>query len=295
MLGAGTYRENVLMWKPLRLQGLGPGGTIGTVELQARGPRIRASTSRAPSSTAASSATTRAPGRRRWAGRPLAGVDATHPVLGGADITVVAKTTTAYAARALASARIDGIGLDERPRRGRRRRPAAGVRVNNLQLTNNVLEHNGGVVRRRHRPRAAVLRRPQRERVDAPTTGSIGNGGLTRSGGIGIFDGSNNYEIANSIVCSNFGVEYGAGISHWGLSPGGTIHDNQIYYNDVGRLRRRHRDPERDCPSAAVLGDGSGAVDVDRNLIQSNYSGDDGGGIFVLNALTRRGSTSATT
>ena len=55
----------------------------------------------------------------------------------------------------------------------------------------------------------------------------IGNGGLTTSGGLGVFYGSNNYEIARSILCSNFSVEYGGGISHIGLSPGGSIRDNR--------------------------------------------------------------------
>jgi hypothetical protein len=61
----------------------------------------------------------------------------------------------------------------------------------------------------------------------------IGNGGLTSSGGLGIFYGSNNYDVANNIACSNFGVEYGGGLSHIGLSPNGKIHDNKIYYNDA--------------------------------------------------------------
>jgi hypothetical protein len=116
----------------------------------------------------------------------------------------------------------------------------------------------------------------------------LGSGGLTRSGGLGIFRGSDNYEIANSIFCSNFGVEYGAGISHWGLSPGGNIHDNQVYYNDAvdsGAGISIAQEIPRPLPDGTiVLGDGSGSVNVDRNLIQSNYSGDDGGGIFVENA-----------
>jgi hypothetical protein len=113
----------------------------------------------------------------------------------------------------------------------------------------------------------------------------IGNGGLTQAGGIGIFYGSNNYEVAGSIVCSNFSVNYGAGIAHIGLSPGGSIRDNQIYYNesvDSGAGIAI----ESELPVGGGLGDGSGAVSVDRNLIQSNYSGDDGGGLFVLDALT---------
>jgi hypothetical protein len=82
-------------------------------------------------------------------------------------------------------------------------------------------------------------------------------------------------------------VNYGAGVSHIGLSPAGKIHDNQIYYNDAvdsgGGLAI---ETELPVGAPASLGDGTGAVDVDRNLIQSNYSGDDGGGIFVLDALT---------
>ena len=38
VLSPGVYNENVLVWKPLKLQGLGPGGIIGAHELQARDP-----------------------------------------------------------------------------------------------------------------------------------------------------------------------------------------------------------------------------------------------------------------
>src|SRR5207248_1116260 len=104
----------------------------------------------------------------------------------------------------------------------------------------------------------------------------IGNGGLTQSGGVGIFYGSNGYEVANNIVCANFSVNYGAGVSHIGLSPGGKIHDNQIYYNesvDSGAGIAL----ESELPvGGGTLGDGTGTVDVDRHLLQSNYSAGDG-------------------
>ena len=157
-----------------------------------------------------------------------------------------------------------------------------------MQLTNNVLENNGGVVAGGIGLGQPYDHASHNYNVRIANNRVLGNGGLTQAGGIGIFYGSNNYEVAGNIVCSNFSVNYGAGISHIGLSPGGTIHDNQIYYNDSvdsgagiaietelpvgGGARRRHRR----------------GVDVDRNLIQSNYSGDDGGGIFVLDALQRR-------
>src|SRR6185295_1048366 len=114
----------------------------------------------------------------------------------------------------------------------------------------------------------------------------IGNGGLTTSGGAGIFYGSNNYEVANSVICSNFSVEYGAGISHIGLSPGGSIKDNRFYYNEAVDSGGGIAIEGELVVGGGSLSDGSGAVNVDRNLIQSNMSTlDDGGGIFVLDAL----------
>jgi hypothetical protein len=290
VLGAGTYRENVLMWKPLRLQGLGPGGTVGTVEAggpPAEDPRfsVVGSVINGAFFNDNQSAWTAA----LTAAGSLAGVDAAHPVLGGAGLTVAAKTTTVYASGLLASARIDGIGLENGHGEG-----VGGIQLqayaSNLKLTNNILEHNGGVF-----GGGIGLGQPfynaHNASVSMVYNRILGNGGLVRSGGIGIFRGSNNYEIANSIVCSNFGVEYGAGISHWGLSPGGSIHDNQIYYNesfDSGAGITISEEQPQPVNGSPVLGDGSGSVDIDRNLIQSNYSGDDGGGIFVMNAQNAR-------
>jgi hypothetical protein len=119
----------------------------------------------------------------------------------------------------------------------------------------------------------------------------LGSGALMRAGGIGIYNGANNYDISNDIVCSNFSVEYGAGISHWGLSPGGAIHENQVYYNEAvdsgGGIAISQETPQP-VGGNQVVGAGSGSVDIDRNLIQSNFSGDDGGGIFIRSAHKAR-------
>ena len=80
--------------------------------------------------------------------------------------------------------------------------------------------------------------------------------------GSAIFYGSNNYEIASSVVCSNFSVNYGAGISHIGLSPGGNIHDNQIYYNDSVDSGAGVA-IESELPVGGGLGDGTGTVNLD--------------------------------
>lgn len=287
VLQPGVYHENVLMWKPVFVQGLGPGGIVGARELQQRAPddprfNIQGTTidgrffhDNKATWTAALAA----------AGS-LAGVDADHPVLEGAGITVAAKTTTAYPSGAFNAARIDGLGITTGHGQG-----AGGIQLQsyaaNLQITNDIMESDGGIF-----AGGIGLGQPY---YNSHNTGVkilydrvLGSGGLTRSGGIGIFRGSDNYEVGRSIICGNFGVEYGAGISHWGLSPGGNIHDNQVYYNDSVDSGAGITIAQEMPRTPGTLGDGSGNVDIDRNLIQSNYSGDDGGGVFVENAHTAR-------
>ena len=289
VLSPGVYNENVLVWKPLKLQGLGPGGIIGAHELQARDaedPRFHVIGSvidgryfqqNAPAYDATVAAHA-----------PYAGVDAAHPVLRGADVTLAAQTTGAYDLgtgnnATFARARVDGLALMTGQGEG-----AGGIQLqahaNNSQLTNNVLENNSGIFGGGIGIGQPYAHGSHNYNVRVAFDRLIGNGGLTRSGGLGIFYGSNNYEVSGNVICSNFGVEYGAGVSHWGLSPGGRIQDNQIYYNDAVDAGAGVS-IQSEQPVGGGLGDGSGAVDVDRNLIQSNYTGDDGGGIFVLDAL----------
>jgi large repetitive protein len=49
----------------------------------------------------------------------------------------------------------------------------------------------------------------------------VANGGTNLAGAIALFNGADNYEIAYNDICGNSSVEYGGGISHYGLSPGG--------------------------------------------------------------------------
>jgi large repetitive protein len=284
VLKAGTYNENVVQWKPVKIQGLGPGGIIGGHELQARDPedpRFHIVGSVIDGRFFQQNATAYDAGIAAHA--PYAGVDGTHPVLRGADLTVVAKSTSAYPS-GIGASRIDGLGLKTGSGEG-----AGGIQVqahaNNLQITNDVLENNGGVVAGGIGLGQPYDHASHNYNVRVANDRLIGNGGLTQAGGIGVFYGSNNYEVAGSVVCSNFSVNYGAGVSHIGLSPGGNIHDNQIYYNesvDSGAGVAI----ESELPVGGGIGDGTGTVNLDSNLIQSNYSGDDGGGVFVLDALT---------
>lgn len=300
ILNQGIYRENVVQYKPLKLQGIGPGGIIGAHELlqkDADDPRFNVLGSdidgrylrdNAPARQAVIDA-------HRPAG-DYAGVSATNPVIEGGSITVLAQSTTAYGS-GLSAARIDGIGLQYGTGDG-----AGGIEAqaydNYLRITNNLLDGNQGTT-----AGGIALGQPYVRTASGavdPGAGShnvfvqihnnrlSGNGGLTRSGGIGIFGGADSYDVGSNYVCGNFGVEYGAGVSHWGNSPNGSIHDNDIVFNDAVDSGAGIAINDQTTAPDQPLGPGSGAVNVDRNLLEGNYSGDDGGAMFIQNALGAR-------
>jgi hypothetical protein len=306
VLSPGTYNENVLMWKPLKIQGVGPGGIIGAHELNARAPedpRFNVVGSVLDGRFFPQNAATY--DGAVTAHKPYATDPTLDTILRGADITAVAQSTSAYDVTTPAAggdgaafngARIDGLGLQTGRGDG-----AGGIQlqanINNMQLTNNILENNGGVFGGGIGLGQPFAHANHNYNVRIANDRILGNGGLTSSGGIGIFYGSNNYDITRSIFCSNFGVEYGAGISHYGLSPGGAIHDNRIYYNDsvdsgagIAVQTELPKNPDCDSQTATITtcrGAGSGAVNIDRNLIQGNFAGDDGGGIFLSDSFTQ--------
>ena len=113
----------------------------------------------------------------------------------------------------------------------------------------------------------------------------LANGGNNLAGGIGLFNGTNGYEIANNDLCGNYSTEYGGAISHYGYSTGTPrIHDNRIYFNqsydEGGGIMIAGELPS----NTTKLSQGAGSVEIDHNLIQDNLSNDDGGGIRFLMA-----------
>ncbi len=125
-------------------------------------------------------------------------------------------------------------------------------------------------------------------------------------GGIALYNGSDNYEIANNLICGNFAATDGAGIGHLGVSNNGSIHDNDILFNqsfrqmpgfetDGGGILIAGKDgiDFQGVPGPAGNGQpgpvaptgrssGSGNVVISRNRIQGNQAGaGDGGGIAL--------------
>ncbi|WP_329045916.1 hypothetical protein OG738_30290 [Amycolatopsis sp. NBC_01488] len=112
------------------------------------------------------------------------------------------------------------------------------------------------------------------------------NGGTNLAGGIGLFDGTDNYSVHHNDLCGNFSAEYGGGISHYGRGTGGDIGSNRLWFNQSydeagGIMIAGELNANLNQPSA-----GSGPVTVHENLVQDNLANDDGGGIRLLQAGT---------
>jgi len=288
----GAYFENLVITKPVKLQGVGPGG-------------VRANGQTVPGSIIDGSAFAGdSPVSTDWVAKvaTLSWVG-NQTVNDGAVITLFAPATTTYATN---GPTVDGFDLRGGDQQGfptnlnvingtptgapptivtQGGALFANAYVQNLALTNNVVQNNGGGYG------AIRIGTPDLPQPDNANTNVrivnnriIQNAGTNLAGAIGLFAGSNNYEIAGNDICGNFSAEYGGGVSVHGLSPNGKIHDNRIYFNasydEGGGIIIAGQLPA----NPATLSPGSGPVDIYNNLIQANLGNDDGGGIRFLMA-----------
>lgn len=156
-----------------------------------------------------------------------------------------------------------------------------------LQISNNTIQNNGGAygtVRIGNPDLPAPDTSNHNENVRIVNNRIILNAGTNLAGGIGLFAGADNYEVANNDLCGNFSAEYGGGLTVYGLSPNGAIHDNRIYFNrsydEGGGVMIAGELPA----VPGTLSPGSGPTDIYNNVIQTNMSNDDGGGLRFLMA-----------
>jgi hypothetical protein len=300
----GTYRENVIVDRRVKLQGHGPGGAVGTGNIEVIDcpfPADPADVCPPPtlggeepfahilgSVIDARFYTFDVERRQDWAASLPGTVQGPATVPGGAGVTVVAVGAADFDdGSAFGRAAIDGLGIS-----GARGEGGGGIYahafVRNLQISNNILEVNsgryGGAIAL-GQPLPEGLANNENDNAYIHHNRILSNGGLFRAGGVGIFNGADNYEFSNNDVCGNFSVEYGGGVSHFGLSPNANIHDNQIYFNesfDEGGGLMISGDPGA-TPDG--LGLGSGPVNIEDNWFHLNVAGDDGGGIRLLDVL----------
>lgn len=162
----------------------------------------------------------------------------------------------------------------------------ANAYANYLQIANNIFSSNGGAyggaIRIGTPHLVGQLNDNQNDNIFIGHNRIIANGGTNLAGGIGLFAGSANYEVAYNDICGNFSSEYGGGISHYGLSPNGQIHHNRIYYNRSYDEGAGIMIAGELSSNPAELSTGAGPVDIYNNLIQGNLANDDGGGLRFL-------------
>ena len=160
--------------------------------------------------------------------------------------------------------------------------------VQGLQITNNIIRGNGGSYGGAIRVGTPYVGDNRNYDLTVANNQIRDNGGTNLAGAIGLFTGSDGYQINHNAICGNFSAEYGGAISAFGYqenggkNPGGSITANRIWFNasyDEGGAvmiaGELPADPNQ-------LSAGTGRVSIDGNVIQANLANDDGGGIRLL-------------
>jgi hypothetical protein len=305
LIAPGNYAENLIMWKPVKLQGYGAAATA-----------INAGYFTPEKQTAWTNfinTNLGTVGSKTYSPDP----NETTPIftndMGSAILVLGRHDTTNSALDDFynAPSRIDGLQFTQATL-------GSGIYVHafahNLQITNNKVYANqgtygGGI--RLGTPTIAngttnyissfndyVLISHNDINSNGGTGFAIGSGG-----GIGLFEGSDNYRISDSFICGNYATLAGAGIAQQGLSnsgwqtnPDGTvalprapkygvIEHNTIIFNEAfdegagiflgGEVTLTPTVPNSVTP-------GVGNVIINGNLIQGNKAGNGGGGISLV-------------
>jgi hypothetical protein len=290
----GAYYENVIITTPVKLQGVGPGGFQGTTFV----PGSIVDGSAFGGDTALADAWRTRIAGLTWDGNQTVYENQTIYVL-----TLAGRFGSGF------KASIDGLDIRGGDQQGfpvnineiggtptglpqNTVVQGGGIFVNaygtNLQITNNVLQNNSGTYAGAIRLGTPNLPAPNTSNHNENTVIAhnriVANGGSNLAGAIGIFAGTDGYEVAHNDICGNFSAEYGGGIGVYGLSPGGRIHHNRIWFNrsydEGGGIMIAGQLPA----DPATLSPGTGPVDIYANRIQANLANDDGGGIRFLMA-----------
>lgn len=294
----GAYHENLIITKPVKLQGVGPGSPDGAVQ----GSIIDAGASGGDS-----------PVFDDWLNRvenmTWVGSQTIHD---GAGISLLAETENVFpdVVTVAQAPSIDGFQIRGGNQQGfpgninqiggtPTGQPAniqtqggaifSNGYTPNLRITNNLVENNGGsygAIRIGTPDLTGALADNHNDNVVIAQNRIIGNAGTNLAGAIGLFKGADNYEVAGNDICGNYSAEYGGGVSHYGYSPGGEIHHNRITLNaaldEAGGVMIAGALPT----NPTDVSEGAGSVSIHDNLIQSNLANDDGGGLRFLMAGT---------
>ncbi len=160
--------------------------------------------------------------------------------------------------------------------------------VQGLQVTDNIITGNGGSYGGGIRIGTPYVANNRNYNTVIARNQIRDNGGSNLAGGIGLFRGSDGYQVVDNAICGNYSAEYGGAVSAFGYmgtqtsNRGGTISRNQIWFNgsydEGGGIMVAGELPA----DPTQLGEGSGPVTIEHNTIATNIADDDGGGIRLL-------------
>ncbi|MCW2493607.1 MAG: hypothetical protein JWN47_2971, partial [Frankiales bacterium] len=162
--------------------------------------------------------------------------------------------------------------------------------VRSMQITDNVIKGNGGSYGGGVRVGTPYVTNNRNTDLNLSNNQIRDNGGTNLAGGVGLFAGSDGYQVNHNAMCGNFSAEYGGAISAFGYqesaagtaSKGGSITKNRMWFNasyDEGGAVMIAGELPAD---PTKLSEGTGRVRIDANVIQANLANDDGGGIRLL-------------
>ena len=297
LVAPGAYNENVIMNKPVRLQGSGAGGTFinanpnPTERLQAWHDRIRLPP---PEGLGGDAFATFVMATSLFSQNEAPGIFVTGQTAypGGTDqnpdLTITNYFNPGYPFTVQGQAAIDGFKLIGSKAGGGiyAFTGAVGLEVTNTEITGNQGNFAGGIVLGFQgigwngvNNNNIVITRNKIHR----------NGGVQGGGGITINDYASGYLIENNLILGNFSRFNGGGINHGGVCPGeNLIQGNRILFNEDffgALLNKAGKGGGIFIGGNVAGGTGSGNVTVNANLIQGNLAGaGSGGGIHVFAA-----------
>jgi len=262
----GTYWENPIVYKPVTLQGSGAESTI-----------INA---------------THSPSTKLIAWRDKFEqlvADSFIPEEGAITPTVEAPAIMVYANAGTFTAGyhalVDGLTITGATAGGGVYAHGNGdyLEVRNNKIVSNQGSIGGGVIIGQNLPGATPTTNTN---VNVHHNYIVLNGGISGGGGVTLYSGSANYQIAHNLIMGNFArLNGGGGISHAGLSNNGLIAHNTIAFNEVaygGQVGGDGGGVYIASLSPAAPTTGTGSVTVNGNLIQGNLAGSGlGGGLYA--------------
>ncbi len=277
LVGPGVYTENVVLYKPLNLQGWGEGSTfINGLDFTLNNEANWVSFVQG---LVNAGVVDLVPGQR-----------ADFLLDRGAAVTVLAKDGQ------FTQGRIDGFTLTQSVIGGGVfvSGYADGLEISNNRIASNSGNFGGGIrVGWPAGPVAGIESSASVNNLRIHHNHLMQNGGTDGGGGITLFTGTDGYEVSDNFICGNLSGWQGAGIAHQGKSDG-AIRRNRIIFNETTTGDKPIRgvrggqgggiliSGEETAVGGTNLTPGAGNVTIDANLIQGNGATHDGGGIALV-------------